>query len=84
MDEVRLVFTGSQPHLSNKTEILIGERPNTGIFAEAAKKAVAELDPESDIHASTEYRREVAQVLARRVLESAAARAAKQLSEEEG
>jgi CO/xanthine dehydrogenase FAD-binding subunit len=49
------------------------------MFWNIAATAAAELDTESDIHASSEYRREVSQVLARRVLEEAAARAAIQM-----
>ena len=84
MDEVRLVFAGAQPHLWNEAAILKGQKPEAAIFAESARKAAAELDPDSDIHASAEYRREVGRVLARRVLEAAAGRAGKRLSEEKG
>ena len=84
MDEVRLVFTGAQPRLWNEADVLKGEKPEAAIFAESARKAAAELDPDSDIHASAEYRREVSQVLARRVLEAAAGRAATRLSEHKG
>jgi CO/xanthine dehydrogenase FAD-binding subunit len=84
MDEVGLVFAGAQPHLWNEAAILKGQKPEAAIFAESARKAAAELDPDSDIHASAEYRREVSQVLARRVLEAAAGRAAKRLPEEKG
>nr|NIO72042.1 xanthine dehydrogenase family protein subunit M [Anaerolineae bacterium] len=39
------------------------------------KAASDEIDPGSDIHASAEYRRHLAQVLARRALEQAFERA---------
>jgi aerobic carbon-monoxide dehydrogenase medium subunit len=76
IEKVRLVFTGAKPHLSKKTDALIGQKPNHTLFSDVANAAAAELDTESDIHASSEYRRQVSQVLARRVLEEAAARAA--------
>jgi CO/xanthine dehydrogenase FAD-binding subunit len=76
IDKLRLVFTGTTPHLSIKAEALRGQKPDSALFSDIAKAAAAELDTESDIHASSEYRREVSQVLARRVLEAAAARAA--------
>ena len=75
IDTCRLVFTGAIPHLSTKTEALRGQKPNSTLFSDVAHAAAAELDPESDIHASAEYRRQVSQALARRVLEAAAARA---------
>jgi CO/xanthine dehydrogenase FAD-binding subunit len=75
IDEVRLVFAGATPHLSNKIDPLKGQKPDLKAFADVADSAAAELDTESDIHASAEYRRQVSQVLARRVLEAAAARA---------
>lgn len=74
IDEVRLVFTGAKPHLSNRTDSLRGQKPEPKIVADAAAHAAAELETESDIHATAEYRRHVSQVLARRVLEAAAAR----------
>jgi CO/xanthine dehydrogenase FAD-binding subunit len=54
---------------------LIGVKPDRFLFAEVAQTAAAELDCESDIHASADYRKQVAKVLARRVLEEAAERA---------
>jgi aerobic carbon-monoxide dehydrogenase medium subunit len=74
--KVNLVFTGSKPVLSSKAETLVGQKPEITSFAAVAAAAAADLDPESDIHASAEYRCEVSKVLARRVLEQAAARAA--------
>ena len=76
IDKVRLVFTGAKPHFPKKADSFIGQKPDRTLFSSIAATAAAELDTESDIHASSEYRREVSQVLARRVLEEAAARAA--------
>jgi CO/xanthine dehydrogenase FAD-binding subunit len=75
IQRVRLVFTGATPHCARKIEVeLTGQRPESGLFRDAAERAAAELEPDSDIHASAEYRREVAKVLARRALEQAAQR----------
>ncbi|MGH7926855.1 MAG: FAD binding domain-containing protein, partial [Candidatus Binatia bacterium] len=76
IDRVRLVFTGAKPHLFTQTEAFRGQQPNPSLFSDIATAAAAELDTESDIHASAEYRRQVSQVLARRVLQRAAARTA--------
>jgi len=45
-------------------------------LAEAGRLAATELDPEPDIHATAEYRRQLAQVLTARTLQSAARSAA--------
>jgi carbon-monoxide dehydrogenase medium subunit len=74
---VKLVFTGAKPVLSRKAESLIGHKPEIACLNDVASAAAAELDPESDIHASAEYRREVSKVLARRVLQEAVTRAAR-------
>ena len=75
IDKATLVFTGTKPHLSPKTELLSGLKPDAAIFNDVANAAAAELDTDADIHASAEYRKEVSKVLARRVLEEASARA---------
>ncbi len=60
----------------NSAEALLGgRRPDAGLF-EAVQKLVSEtLEPPSDLHASADYRREVAGVLARRALSLAWKRA---------
>jgi len=70
-----LVFGGTKPHLSLRTAMLVGMQPDAAIFNGVANDAAAELEAESDIHASAAYRKEVLKVLARRVLAQAAARA---------
>jgi CO/xanthine dehydrogenase FAD-binding subunit len=75
IDKLRLVFTGAKPHLFSNTEVLRQQKSSDALFAEIAKLAALELEPESDIHATAEYRREVSRALARRVLKTAAARA---------
>jgi len=73
----RLVFTGmgETPVRSAEAEqMLVGEQPGDGLFAAAAERAVADLQPPSDIHASRAYRRTVGAVLAKRALAEAARR----------
>ena len=75
IDKANLVFSGSKPQLWNNAEMLIGMKPGRSLFAEVANAAAGQLETESDIHASADYRKEVSKVLARRVLEQAATRA---------
>ena len=56
-------------------EVLVGEQPEETVFDAAARRACADLDPPSDLHASAEYRRSVASVLVKRVLYTATRRA---------
>lgn len=74
--EARLAFAGGGPtpiRASGAEAILAGQRPNEALFREAGERASSELDPDSDVHASAEYRREIAAVLTRRALARAAA-----------
>jgi carbon-monoxide dehydrogenase medium subunit len=54
---------------------LRGKKPSPALFAEAAQHAEGETEPLSDIHASAEYRAEMAKVFTRRALEKAFSRA---------
>jgi aerobic carbon-monoxide dehydrogenase medium subunit len=54
---------------------LNGKAPETKVIAEAAAHAADGIDPLSDIHASADFRAELARVYTRRALESAVARA---------
>jgi aerobic carbon-monoxide dehydrogenase medium subunit len=54
---------------------LLGQRPDEAAFTAAAEQIVAYLDPDTDLHASAEYRRDVAVVLVNRALHTAANRA---------
>ena len=56
-------------------EALAGTELAPPLIAEAAELVKSEIDPQSDIHASAEYRRDVAAVLVRRALETARERA---------
>jgi CO/xanthine dehydrogenase FAD-binding subunit len=76
IERARLVFCGATPQRAAKIEQrLAGERAESALLRDAANLAAEDLDPDSDIHASAEYRKQVAKVLARRVLEQAADRA---------
>jgi xanthine dehydrogenase iron-sulfur cluster and FAD-binding subunit A len=56
--------------------VLLGERPGAEPFRRAADIAAQAVDPPSDIHASSSYRRHVAGVLVRRGLSVAESRVA--------
>lgn len=74
ISEARLAFTGVGPGPVRAREAegrLAGSAGTPRVFADAAREAGARLDPESDIHATARYRREVATALARRALELA-------------
>jgi CO/xanthine dehydrogenase FAD-binding subunit len=52
-------------------EVLSGQRLDGRVLEQMANVVAAELEPDSDMHASAEYRREVGGVVARRAVESA-------------
>jgi CO/xanthine dehydrogenase FAD-binding subunit len=79
IEEARLATTGTGPTPARLTEaeaLLRGETPSEELFREAGARASAALEPESDLHASADYRREIGGVLVRRALVEATARAA--------
>ena len=53
---------------------LVGQTPGDDAFAAAAEIVSAQLDPPSDVHGTTNYRKHIAGVLTRRGLAEAAAR----------
>ena len=57
------------------TDAVAGRPAGTADYAAAGRLARSAVSPEADIHASAEYRRELAMVLTERALESAARRA---------
>ena len=72
----RLTFAGATPLRSGDAEnLMLGQRPAEPLFREAARVATKDLPQDSDIHASADYRRHASEVLARRALVEAAARA---------
>ena len=78
-EQARLVFlsAGDGPvNARQAAEMLVSQAPTPEAIRAAAEKAASdEIDPGSDIHASAEYRRHLAKVLARRVLTQAFDRA---------
>jgi aerobic carbon-monoxide dehydrogenase medium subunit len=77
--EARLVYLSagdgpiSAPQAAN---LLVGEKITADLITAAAEKAATdEIDPGSDIHATAEFRRHLANVLTRRALEEAHQRA---------
>lgn len=74
ISEARLALIGVGPtpvRAHRAEERLRGERPDVSLFREAARLVSAEIQPETDVHATSEYRRRVAAVLAERVLTEA-------------
>ncbi|MDI6769611.1 MAG: xanthine dehydrogenase family protein subunit M [Anaerolineales bacterium] len=78
--QARMVFlsAGDGPMVAHKAaESLKGQAPTLEAIRAAAEIAASEdIDPGSDIHATAEFRRHLANVLARRALEQAFERAA--------
>lgn len=78
-EQARMVFlsVGDGPvDAPQAAEMLKGQAPTPELIHAAAEKAARdEIDPGSDIHASAEYRRHLAGVLARRTLTQAFERA---------
>jgi CO/xanthine dehydrogenase FAD-binding subunit len=78
--QARLVFlsVGEGPVEAHQaTGLLLGQAPSPEAIEAAAETAArTDIEPSSDIHASTAYRRHLAQVLARRALTRAFERAA--------
>jgi carbon-monoxide dehydrogenase medium subunit len=73
----RLTLTGTAPlRVQQVEELLLGQEPVAALFKEAARRATEDLEQQSDIHASAEYRRATCEALARRALAQAAQRAA--------
>jgi carbon-monoxide dehydrogenase medium subunit len=74
----RLAFfgVGGTPRRGAAAEgALVGQEPTRARLEEAARAAAAALSPEADLHATAEYRRRVAEVLATRTLTEALERA---------
>ena len=73
---IALLSVGDRPMLGeHATSVLKGEVPSVEAIRAAAEAAAAsDIDPSSDIHASARYRRQLANVLTRRVLTRAFAR----------
>jgi aerobic carbon-monoxide dehydrogenase medium subunit len=73
--DARLAFAGVSDvpvRATDAEDLLVGEPPSAELFAEAARRATAGLEPPSDLHGSREYRTKVAATLVRRGLQAAA------------
>ncbi len=80
IQHARLTLTGTTPIRARPVEkLLLGQKPSEGLFRDAARRATENLEQDSDIHASAEYRRDACTALARRALAQAAVRAAEQM-----
>jgi aerobic carbon-monoxide dehydrogenase medium subunit len=78
--DARLAFAGVSDVPARATaaeELLEGQRPTAEVLDEAARAAAAGIDPPSDLHGSTEYRKKVAAALVRRGLREAVGNALK-------
>ena len=73
---ITLFGIGGTPVKMHTAEtVLVGRKVDDAALQEISGLVSQELDPDSDVHASAEYRREVGGVLVRRTLEAALARA---------
>jgi aerobic carbon-monoxide dehydrogenase medium subunit len=74
---ITLLSVGDRPVLAqHAAKALLGQTPSSEAIRSAADDAATkDIDPPGDIHASAKYRRQLANVLTRRVLELAFARA---------
>ena len=70
-----LFGVGGAPVVPEAVAQLVGTRAEEATLAAVSAAVAAELDPESDVHASASYRRHLAGVLTRRALGEAYARA---------
>jgi aerobic carbon-monoxide dehydrogenase medium subunit len=75
ISDARLAFAGLSDVPVRATaaeDLLVGERPSTELFDEAARRATGDADPPDDLHGSSDYRKTVAAVIVRRGLRAAA------------
>jgi CO/xanthine dehydrogenase FAD-binding subunit len=73
-EDPRVVLFGVGERPLRATEVekaIVGRALDPNVLTEAGSIAAREVDPDSDVHASAEYRREVAAALTRRVLAEA-------------
>ncbi|HEX6230594.1 MAG TPA: xanthine dehydrogenase family protein subunit M [Actinomycetota bacterium] len=74
VSDARVVLIGVRDtavRSSGAEAVLRGAEPGEGLFAEAAEAIDGEIDPVTDLHGSSDYRRKVAKVLVRRALSRA-------------
>jgi carbon-monoxide dehydrogenase medium subunit len=78
IEDIGIGVTGLGPKAFRATAVekeLRGKRASDKVFAEASRYAAQGVDPLSDLHASADYRKEMAAVYMRRALARAFARA---------
>jgi len=75
ISEARLALAGFSDvpvRVTAAEDLLVGERPSTELFDEAARRATDDADPPADLQGSSDYRKTVAAALVRRGLRAAA------------
>ena len=73
---VVLCGVGSVPHhVAAAPAMLLGHTLEAARLRDVAQAAASEIEPESDLHASAEFRRHLSTVLLQRAVRQAAARA---------
>ena len=80
ISDARLAFAGVSDvpvRAAAAEDLLVGERPSTELFDEAARRATTDLDPPADLHGPSDYRKTVAAAAVRRGLRAAADNAAR-------
>ena len=83
LQNARIVMfgVGGKPQRMEHGEALLnGRRIDEALLGELSRVVTEELDPDSDVHASAAYRKEVGGVLVRRALQSAWAKAKETVS----
>jgi CO/xanthine dehydrogenase FAD-binding subunit len=78
MKEARIALTGVGPtpvRASEAEALLVDRRPEAKLMARAIAAVRAAIEPETDLHASSDYRRQLAGALAGRALAAALQRA---------
>jgi carbon-monoxide dehydrogenase medium subunit len=75
ISDARLAFAGISDvpvRAADAEHLLVGERPSEELFEAAARRATAHMEPPSDLHGSSDYRKKIATALVRRGLRAAA------------
>jgi aerobic carbon-monoxide dehydrogenase medium subunit len=82
---IALAGVGPGPVVAREaTRALVGQRPTAAVFEEVSRLVSDGVTPDSDLHASSEYRKHLAGVLTRRALGRAVDRAASAAATGEG
>ena len=77
----RIVYTGNGDRARRIPEAegaMVGEAAGAATFAAAGEAAAAHIEPNADLHASEQYRRDITAALTRRAVAQAAARCAQE------